>query len=289
MTFSNSPHKLVPASIQANGKVLSFDRCRIMGIINVTDNSFFENSRTIHLLDAQKKVAQQVEEGAEIIDIGGMSTRPFSEEIDEQEELARVLPLLKWTRKEFPKIFISVDTYRSEVAHQSAEAGADIINDISAGILDAKMPERVAQHKLPYIAMHMQGTPQTMQAEPKYENVVTEVLDFLLAQKAKFNEVGIDQIIWDPGFGFGKTVAHNYQLLRHFNTFHILEGPLLAGISRKGMIWKPLQIQAEEALPGTLAAHTLALAQGASILRVHDVAATRQIVEVTRLFAEAKK
>lgn len=287
MKFDNHPKKIVPQSIHANGKILRFDRCRIMGIVNVTHNSFFEQSRTIRFSDAQKKIAQQVAEGADIIDIGGMSTRPFSEEISEEEECARVVPLVSWARKEFPHIFISIDTYRSGVAQQCAAVGADIINDISAGMLDEHMLRIVAANGLPYIAMHMQGTPQNMQLNPQYDHVVTEVLDFLLARKAACKEAGIHQIIWDPGFGFGKTVEHNYQLLRHFDTFHILEGPLLAGISRKGMIWKPLQIQADEALPGSLAAHTLAIVQGANILRVHDVAATVQIVEVARMFSKA--
>lgn len=259
---------------------MDFSQCRIMGIVNINDDSFYSESRTPTLEIAQRKIDQLVAEGADIIDIGGISTRPFATPINEAEELRRVVSIIEWTRHAYPKVFISVDTYRAEVARQAIEVGADIINDISAGELDSKMTEVVSNSGLPYIAMHMQGNPQTMQINPQYNNTVEDILDYLLQKKAELNNKGVYQIIWDPGFGFGKNVEHNYQLLSQLSAFHILEGPLLVGVSRKGMIWKPLNITPEESLPGTVAANTIALLQGASILRVHDVQAARQAIEV---------
>src|SRR5690606_38218294 len=204
--------------------------------INATGDSFYQHSRTAHLQPAQKKIAQMIREGADIIDIGGLSTRPFAQEITAEEECSRILPILQWCRKEFPHIFISVDTYQARVAEAAIGEGADIINDISAGTMDDRIYEAVARAGIPYIAMHMQGTPRTMQVDPRYENASLEILDYMIRLQTKLNQSGIHQIIWDPGFGFGKTTAHNFELLAHLHAFvEILNAPVLAGISRKGM------------------------------------------------------
>jgi dihydropteroate synthase len=233
-----------------------------------------------------RQAEQMLEEGAAILDLGGMSTRPGAEAVEEEEELRRVVPAVAAILQRFPQAILSVDTVRARVAREAAAAGASIINDISAGRLDEGMYETVAELGLPYVLMHMQGTPKDMQQQPHYEEVVREVLDFLIAEAGKLRALGVKDIILDPGFGFGKTVGHNYQLLRHLHVFQLLDYPVLAGLSRKSMICKVLGVKPAEALHGTVALNMVALQQGARILRVHDVLPA---VQAVRLWEELEK
>lgn len=265
-----------------NGKIMDFTSPRVMGIVNVTPDSFYNGSgeagkrgsveawklQTANFL----KIAEGlVEEGAYIIDIGAVSTKPGAAEVSIEDEKRRLLPVLKEVRKEFPEIVISIDTYRSEIAKMAAGEGADMINDISGGTFDALMLSAIVHLNIPYIIMHIQGTPSTMQQNPTYKDVVKEVGRFLLDQARKLQESGHNQVILDPGFGFGKTVEHNYLLLQNLD--HLVKSgyPVLAGLSRKSMINRVLNIKPEEALNGTTVLNTIALLKGASILRVHDV------------------
>lgn len=268
--------------LRANGKVLNLAKPAVMGIINLTPDSFFDggtlNSQEEMLMRADK----YIREGAAILDLGAVSTKPGAAEVSEDEELRRLLPALRLLRSTYPTIFISVDTYRSKVAMAAAEEGADIINDISGGTFDAEMFKTVAKTKLPYIIMHIQGTPQTMQQNPKYKNVTKEVYDFLKGQIKKAKAAGVKQIVSDVGFGFGKTVEHNFTLLRELQKFEKLDCPVLVGLSRKSMVNKILNIKAADALNGTTVLNTLALQNGANILRVHDV---KEAVEAVQLVA----
>jgi len=222
-------------------------------------------------------------DGAAILDIGGQSTRPGSEKISVNEELKRVIEPVKTIAEKFPAAFISIDTFYAAVAREAVSAGASIVNDISAGALDPKMISTVAGLNVPYVLMHMQGIPQTMQQDPRYENVTREVLDFLIQKKAELNKSGITDVIIDPGFGFGKTNAHNFELLHNLSVFKMLDAPLLLGVSRKSMITKILGIKNDEALNGTSVLNTIGLMNGASILRVHDV---KQAKEAVKLYSE---
>ena len=266
--------------LKANGKKLNLKHACVMGIVNLTPDSFYVKSR----LNTQKKllkgVEKQIKEGAAIIDVGAMSSRPGAKEINEKEELKRLLPSLQLIRSTFPDVFISVDTYRAEIARLAAEEGVDMVNDISAGEMDKNMMKLVAKSKLPYVMMHMQGTPLSMQENPKYKNVVNEVKLFLEKKIIQAKEAGIKQLIIDPGFGFGKTLEHNYKLLHHLNDLNTLGYPLLVGFSRKSMINKVLNNKATEALNGTTVLNTIALLKGAKILRVHDV---KEAVEAVRI------
>ena len=225
---------------------------------------------------------RMLKDGAEILDIGGASSKPGEPLVEPESEKKRILPVIEAVRKQFPDTWISVDTYNSSVAKAAIEAGADIINDISAGKIDSKMLQVVAGLNVPYIAMHIQGTPETMQIAPTYENVVPEVLRQLRNAIQRCEEAGIKQIIIDPGFGFGKTVAHNFEILSMLGTFKLTDKPILAGLSRKSMICKPLKISPENALNGTTALNMAALMNGADILRVHDV---KEAVETVRLYS----
>ncbi len=227
-----------------------------------------------------EKVQQMLNDGATFIDVGGYSSRPGAADVSEAEELNRVLPVVKLLAKEFPDILISVDTFRSNVAAKCVEAGAAMINDISAGELDAQMFETVKALQVPYVMMHMQGTPQNMQQNPVYENVTLEVLQYFAKKINQLNQLGVNDIIIDPGFGFGKTVEHNYELLNHLEDLRITELPILVGFSRKSMINKVLHTTPQEALNGTSVLNTLALSKGANILRVHDVLEAKQAIEL---------
>jgi dihydropteroate synthase len=252
-----------------------------MGIINVTADSFYAGSRYTEL-DAILQVAEKMlQEGAQILDIGGMSSRPGAVFIPAAAEIQRVRPVLAALHKRFPEAILSLDTVYSESARMGAEQGVGILNDISAGRLDPLMYATVAELGLPYVLMHMQGEPGSMQQNPVYADVLTEVLDFFIAEVGKLRALGLKDILLDPGFGFGKTIAHNYQLLKNLHVFRMLDAPILAGVSRKSMIYRLLDISPEEALPGTAALHMVALQQGAKILRVHDV---KPAVEVIRLW-----
>jgi dihydropteroate synthase len=272
------------APINCNGKILTFDYPRIMGVLNVTPDSFYDGGYYDRSDLALNRCLQMVEEGADIIDIGGVSTRPGSIPISVEEELFRVLPVLDSIKKEFPSIIVSVDTYHSEVARKVYEEGADMINDISGGTFDPLMMKTVAEAGLPYIIMHIQGTPANMQKNPEYENVVREVKEFLFGAAGEARSAGIANVIIDPGFGFGKDMEHNYLLLKNLRVFGEKGYPVLAGVSRKSMINRLLGTLPESALNGTTVANTLALLNGADILRVHDVKEAVQARDIVNYF-----
>lgn len=278
---SMTEDKLFPQkyTFQIKGRVYSLDKPKLMGILNLTPDSFFEGSR---VSQEEKKILSTAEkmisEGTDFLDLGGYSTRPGALDISIEEEIQRVAPAISLIKREFPEILISVDTFRSEVAKVAVESGADLINDISAGNLDSKMLETVAQLGVPYIAMHMRGTPQTMQEETAYQDLVPEILYYFAQKLEQFKKLGIKDVIIDPGFGFAKTREQNFQLLRDLKSFQRLGLPILAGVSRKSMIYKTLQISASEALNGTTALNMFALLQGANILRVHDVKEAKETV-----------
>lgn len=273
-------------TLNCNGKLLSLDRPAIMGILNVTPDSFFDGGKFNNVDQAISQAEKMLAEGATIIDIGGMSSRPGAETIKVEEELQRVLPVIEKIHQEYPKAILSIDTIHSKTAKNAVEAGASIVNDISAGSMDEAMYETIAQLNVPYILMHMQGNPKNMQIQPEYKDVKTEVLDFMIQELRKLKALGVKDIIVDPGFGFGKRLEDNYDLLKHMHIFQILGVPVLAGISRKSMIYKYLEIASEQALNGTSALHMIALQQGASILRVHDV---KEAVEVVKLWEMLKR
>jgi dihydropteroate synthase len=266
-----------------NGKLFSFDYPLVIGILNATPDSFYDGGQNNSVEAAVKRAGQILEEGGDIIDIGAMSTRPGSEEVSVDEELQRLIPVVKAVATAYPDAILSIDTYRAVVATEAIAAGAYIINDIAGGTLDNAMFATVAKLKVPYILMHIQGTPQTMQQNPEYENVVADVLLYLSKKVNELRKLGVADIIIDPGFGFGKTIEHNYQLLNNLDQLKLLGYPILAGLSRKGMIYKPLGLTAAEALPGTIAANRIALEKGANILRVHDVKEAVELVESYRL------
>ncbi|HAD10895.1 MAG TPA: dihydropteroate synthase [Saprospirales bacterium] len=269
-------------TILCNGRLLDLSQPVVMGILNLTPDSFFDGGKYTHIDSIVQQAEQMLREGATILDLGGASSRPGAKEVSEAEELSRVMPAITRIVQDFPQAIISIDTWRSAVAREAVQAGAHIVNDISGGQFDAALFQTVGSLQVPYVLMHMQGTPQTMQQNPHYEDVVTEVLDYFIQKTALLRAAGVKDIVLDPGFGFGKTVAHNYTLLKHLYVFEkVLELPVLAGISRKSMICKPLGISPENALNGTTAVHMVALQQGARILRVHDV---REAMEVIRLW-----
>ena len=267
-------------TINCNGRLLDLSKPVIMGIINITDDSFYAGSRTRQTEEILAKAGQHLAEGALILDIGAQSTRPGSVAIGPETELERLLPAIRAIRSRFPEVIISIDTYYAPVAEQTIQAGAAIINDISAGDMDAEMIPLAGRLQVPYIAMHMQGTPASMQQQPHYHDVTQEVLDYFIHKRAQCLSAGIKDLIIDPGFGFGKTIAHNYTLLKKLTVFHILESPLLVGISRKSMLHRLLEITPADALNGTTVLNTLALQHGAHILRVHDVKAAMEIVKI---------
>jgi len=256
-----------------------------MGILNATPDSFYNQGRDSEPEALLEKAAQMVQEGVTIIDVGGLSTRPGADSIPVNEEIERIEPVIKRLKKNFPELLVSIDTYRAEVAKAAVNSGADIINDISAGEMDPDMVSTVSQLKVPYIAMHMQGKPQTMQKEPKYKQVTEVVLAYFQQKIAALREAGIKDIIIDPGFGFGKSLAHNYTLLKEMHVFQTLQVPVLVGISRKSMIYNILGSNAREALNGTTAVHMLALQQGAQILRVHDVKEAKECIQIFNFYS----
>ncbi|MCC5944539.1 MAG: dihydropteroate synthase [Bernardetiaceae bacterium] len=253
-----------------------------MGILNATPDSFYEGSRVVAVSEAFKRAQQMLAEGADILDIGGYSSRPGAGHISEKEELERVLPLVLELRKHFPEAVISIDTFRAKVAYEAIKAGADIINDITAGAGDSQMWNRVADVSVPYIAMHMRGTPQTMQSLTDYRDLSAELFAYFARLKHQLFGLGISDLIIDPGFGFAKERLDNFHLLSELEGFHLLDLPLLVGVSRKSMIYKTLGISPAEALNGTVALQTVAWAKGAHILRVHDV---RPAVEALHLLS----
>ncbi len=267
-------------TLNCNGKLLSLAQPIVMGILNITPDSFFDGNKYTHLDDALRQTEKMLKEGATIIDIGGMSSRPGAELVRVEEELERVLPVIETINEHFPNTILSIDTVWADVAKYAIEAGAHIVNDISAGKMDEKMYAQVAKMQVPYILMHMQGKPQTMQKMPIYKNITADILDFFIEEIGKLRALGVKDIVIDPGFGFGKTVAQNYELLKNTHAFQILDVPLLVGISRKAMIYKYLDIEAKDALQGTTALNMIALQQGAKILRVHDVLPAMQTIQL---------
>lgn len=268
-------------TLNCNGRILDLSTPKIMGVLNVTPDSFFDGGRYEGESSSLQQVEKMLTEGADIIDIGGMSSRPGAEIISPEEEHARVIPVIKSILKHFPDTILSVDTVRASIAREAALAGAGIINDISAASIDSEILDLVEELSLPYVLMHMKGLPESMQDNPDYSSVCQEVLDFLIRHLGVLREKQATDVIIDPGFGFGKSLEHNYELLKNLHLFKILECPLLVGVSRKSMIYKALEIDPSDALNGTTALHMLALQNGADILRVHDV---REAVEVRQLF-----
>ena len=256
----------------------------VMGILNITPDSFYAGNRLLGEAAWMGKAENMIAEGADILDIGGQSTRPGSERISAGEELMRVVPVLEQLHFRFPETILSIDTYHSEVARKAVAAGATMVNDISGGEMDPDMIPVVGSLQVPYICMHMQGKPEDMQRAPVYDDVVAELLNFFLYKKTQCRDAGIHDLIIDPGFGFGKTIDHNFQLLQNLNAFKILGLPILAGLSRKATIYKTLGITPEEALNGTTILNTIALQQGADILRVHDVREAKEAVLLLEAF-----
>ena len=268
-------------TINCKGQLIDLTIPKIMGILNVTPNSFFDGGKYKDESEILSRVEKMSSEGATFIDVGAYSSKPSAEFVSEQEEISRIIPVLDLILKHFPETILSIDTFRAEVAKASIESGAAIINDISAGHLDEKMLETVAKYSVPYIMMHMKGTPQTMQTLTQYDDIVKEMLFYFSERIAKARSFGINDLITDPGFGFAKTVEQNYEVFQKLDLFNLLELPMLIGISRKSMIYKTLNSNAEEALNGTTVLNTIALTKGAKILRVHDV---KEAMECVTLF-----
>jgi dihydropteroate synthase len=268
-------------TINCRGQLIDLSTPKVMGILNITPNSFFDGGKYKNENELIKRVEKMLLEGATFIDVGAYSSKPNAEFVSEEEEISRIIPVVNVLQKQFPKSIISIDTFRSKVAKQCIENGAAMINDISAGLLDTKMLETIALHNVPYIMMHMKGTPQNMQTLTQYENIIKEVLFYFSERISEARSYGINDLIVDPGFGFSKTLEQNYTVLQKFEMFQMLELPLLAGISRKSMIYKTLETDANNALNGTTVLNTIALTKGAKILRVHDV---KEAIDCVRLF-----
>ena len=268
-------------TINLNGNLMDLSTPKIMGILNVTPDSFYDGG----MFDSNKKILDHVEkmltDGADIIDVGGYSSRPGAKEVKLKDEIKRVVPAIELIKKEFNETTISVDTFRSEVALQAVNSGASIINDISGGDLDPNMFNCVAELNVPYIIMHMQGNPKNMQNNPLYENVLVEIIENLSKKVFEATEAGVIDVIIDPGFGFGKTIEHNYKILRELSFFKELDCPILVGLSRKSMIYSLLEEKPENVLNGTTCLNTVSILNGANILRVHDVKEAKEVIKLT--------
>ena len=265
-------------NINIRGKLFDLSKPKVMGILNLTPDSFYDGGVHNEINKIEDHVNKMVNDGMDILDIGGYSSKPGAKNISVDEELSRVIPILKYIRKIFPELVISIDTFRSKIASTSIDEGADMINDISGGTLDKNMMSVVAKNNCPYILMHMQGNPQNMQNDPSYENVTLEIIQYL-AQRIKIaHDNNIVDLIVDPGFGFGKTLEHNFEILNNLEKFNVLDTPILAGFSRKSMIYKTLKTSSKKALNGTSSLNTIALMKGAKILRVHDVKEAKECI-----------
>lgn len=276
-------------SLNCKGKLILIEKPLVMGILNLTEDSFYAESRTQNLEAIKSKASKMLSEGADILDIGAQSTRPGSARISAEEELKKLLPAIDMLVKLFPKIIISVDTYHSLVAKETIDVGASIVNDISAGDMDKNMLPTVAAMNVPYICMHMKGVPETMQHQSNYEDVTKEVLDYFIKKTDECKRAGINDVIIDPGFGFGKNISQNLLLLKNLAVFKMLDRPILTGLSRKSTIYKTLKIPVEESLNGTSVLNTIAVQNGASILRVHDVKEAKQVIDLMAAFDKAGK
>jgi len=272
-------------TINCKGQLIDLSHPKVMGILNVTPDSFFDGGSYTGERDLLNQVEKMVHDGATFIDLGGYSSKPNAEFVSEQVELERIVPVVQLILKNFPDVLLSIDTFRSTVAAACLENGAALINDISAGDLDVKMFEVIAKYNVPYIMMHMRGTPQTMQKLTDYKDIVKEMLFYFSERVVKARKFGINDLIVDPGFGFAKTTEQNYEVMQKLALFNILDLPILVGISRKSMIYKVLNINAKEALNGTTFLNTIALTKGASILRAHDV---KEAVECVALWNQLK-
>jgi len=275
-----------PKYINAGGRLLDLSIPKVMGVINVTPDSFYKGSRKTGEKEIIRNAVNMIEDGADILDIGGYSSRPNAEDIPIEEEKKRVLDPIRLISRELPQAIISIDTFRSEIAREAViSCGAHIINDITAGEADPEMLSLVEELKVPYIMMHMKGNPRTMQENPVYDDVVADILRWVSHRIVRLHAAGVKDIIFDPGFGFGKTIKHNFEMLKRLYDFSVTRLPLLVGVSRKSMIWKTLSISPEEALNGSTVLNTVALLNGADILRVHDV---KEAVQVVRLINELR-
>jgi len=270
-------------SINCNRTLIDLTSPKVMGILNITPDSFFDGGKYKNETEIISQVEKMLAEGATFIDVGAYSSRPGAKHISEQEELERILPVVKTLVKEFPEILISIDTFRGNIAEKCIESGACIINDISAGSIDPTLFKTIAKLQVPYIIMHMQGTPQNMQANPTYKNIVTDILNLFSEKIFELRALGVNDIIADVGFGFGKTIEQNYSLLNNLALFQNLEIPLLTGVSRKSMLYKPLELTPEKALNATTVANTIAVLNGTAILRVHDVKEAVETIKIIEL------
>lgn len=271
--------------ISIAGKLMDLSTPKIMGIINITPDSFYDKSRAMDNYTVLKRIEQMLIDGADIIDLGAMSSRPGAELIDEETELKRLIPIVKAISTNYPSAVLSIDTIRARVAMEAINAGAHIINDITGGHFDSKMLETVGKLGAPFICMHSKGLPNEMQVNPNYDDILVEIIDYFIERLNACKTAGIKDVIIDPGFGFGKTIEHNYTLLKQLNSFSFLNAPILVGLSRKSMIYKPLEISIEKSLPATTALHLFSLQNGAKILRVHDVKAAKQAIDLFHLLA----
>ncbi|MDT0646748.1 dihydropteroate synthase [Zunongwangia sp. F260] len=273
-------------TINCRGNLIDLSEPKIMGIINITPDSFFSGSRTETENDVLKKAERMLSEGADFLDIGGYSSRPGAEDISVEAEIKRVIPVIQLLLKNFPNAILSIDTFRSKVAEKAIETGAHIINDISAGSLDKNMMPIIAKLQVPYIMMHMRGTPQSMKEMNQYDDLIQEILLYFSEKVKKARDFGINDLIIDPGFGFAKNIQQNFDLLSNLKTFKLLELPILAGLSRKSLIYKTFNTTAAHALNGTTVLNTISLQKGANILRVHDV---KEAAECVKLVARIEK
>lgn len=277
-----------PKYINVNGELMNLEEPQVMGILNITPDSFYKASRKQTEEAIRERALQIINEGASIIDVGAYSSRPSAKNISLEEEMERLRYGLRIINDTIPNAVLSVDTFRADAARMCVEEyGVAMINDIASGEMDENMFETIAHLGVPYIIMHMKGTPQTMQVDPNYDNLLKEVLEYFAHKVGKLQELGVKDIILDPGFGFGKTVTHNYELLAAMDEFKIFEMPILVGVSRKSMIYKLLGNSADEALNGTSVVHTLALERGANILRVHDVKEAVEVIRIVNKMEEA--
>ncbi|MCD4679941.1 MAG: dihydropteroate synthase [Bacteroidales bacterium] len=275
-------------TINCRGNILELGKPLVMGILNITPDSFFDGGKYINKKSWIDKTTQMLNEGAKIIDVGAVSTRPGADMLSEKEEISRLIPVLESLSESFPGIILSVDTFRARVAEEAVRNGASIINDISAGGIDKKMFETIAKLQVPYIMMHMQGKPENMQDAPKYNDVIKEVIKIFAKNIKHLRLLGVNDIIIDPGFGFGKNLEHNFELLAGLKEFKCFEVPLMVGLSRKSMINKILKTKPKNALIGTTVLNTIALMQGTNILRVHDVKEAVEVIKLVFTLKEAK-
>lgn len=270
-------------TINCKGTLVDLSSPKVMGILNITPDSFYDGGKYKNPSDILFQVEKMLKEGATFIDVGAYSSRPGADHISEEEELDRILPVIELLLSHFPDILISVDTFRSDIAKKAIDLGAAMINDISGGNMDANMYKTIADLQVPYILMHMLGTPQNMQKDPQYDNIHKELISYFAAKISILRDLKVNDLILDVGFGFGKTISHNFELLKNLSLFKALETPILAGLSRKSMLYKTLNIDAQNALNATTSANTIALLNGASILRVHDVKEAVEAVKITNL------